>query len=207
MRDCIYAFDLDGTVTLVETLPILAAALGVETELAMLTRLTMEGKLDFQQSFKLRYYVLRNLPIDHIHRIMKEIPLDSDIEKFIRSHRDECVIVTGNLNTWIAPLVKKIGCRCFSSCENNKAYKFLPDILFVDKGAVIRGLKGDAKRVIAVGEGANDIPMLKEADISIAYGGVHKPADEIIDMSDYLVHDGEELCSILERLSLEVNCI
>lgn len=200
MQESIYAFDLDGTITRKETLPVLAAALGVEAEMALLTRLTMEGKLDFQQSFKLRYCVLRNLPIGKIHDIMEEIPLDSAIEEFIKENRDACAIVTGNLDSWIEPIVRKLGCRCFSSCEIHRPEAFVPDICFVDKGAAVRELRIDAKRVVAVGEGANDIPMLAEADIAIGYGGIHKPADEVISLADYVVQDGEELCSILSSL-------
>lgn len=200
MQESIYAFDLDGTITRKETLPVLAAALGVEAEMAMLTRLTMEGKLDFQQSFRLRYYVLRNLPIGKIHDIMEEIPLDFAIEEFIKENRDDCAIVTGNLDSWIEPIVRKLGCRCFSSCEVCKSGAFVPDISFVAKGDAIRELRRDARRVLAVGEGSNDIPMLAEADIAIAYGGVHRPADEVISLADYVVQDGEELCRMLKCL-------
>ena len=51
MMDTIYAFDLDGTITLDETLPLLAKELDLWDEMRILTELTLEGKIHFFQSF------------------------------------------------------------------------------------------------------------------------------------------------------------
>ena len=92
-----YAFDLDGTVTTVETLPLLANELGLSTEIKFLTERTLEGAIPFDVSFRLRYSMLKKIPSRRIAEIMSTVPLDVEIEKFIVAHRSECVIVTGNL--------------------------------------------------------------------------------------------------------------
>ena len=195
-----FAFDLDGTVTRVETLPLLAKELNLADEMRLLTDLTLSGKIPFEQSFRIRCQILRNIPQKKIRRIMAGVPLDEKISEFIRANRHDCAIVTGNLDCWVAPIVAKLGCKIFSSTSepDEKNFPVLKKIL--DKGAAIRELKNFSERVIAVGESFNDLPMFAAADVAIAFGGVHKPVDEIISVADYVVYDGDELCKLLAKL-------
>ena len=196
----IYAFDLDGTVTKVETLPLLARELNLENEMKLLTDLTLSGKISFEKSFKLRYLILKNIPQKKILDIMDKIELDENISKFIRENKNSCAVVTGNLDCWIAPIIKKLGCRSYSSTSelDENFSPILKNVL--QKSQAIRDLKKIADKVIAVGESFNDIPMFEEADISIAYGGVHKPVENAISVSDYVVSDSEKLCQLLKML-------
>ena len=195
-----FAFDLDGTVTKVETLPLLAAELGLAEEMKILTDLTLNGKIPFEKSFRMRYLILRNIPLKRIQEIMDSVELDEEIATFIREHKDACAIVTGNLDCWIEPIITKLGCANFSSTSelDEKKIPVLKKIL--DKGSAIRELKKSSDKAIAVGESFNDVPMFEEANISIAYGGVHKPVSTAISVSDYVVFDGGALCRLLKML-------
>lgn len=195
-----FAFDLDGTVTKVETLPLLAAELGLAEEMKILTDLTLNGKIPFEKSFRMRYLILRNIPLKRIQEIMDSVELDEEIATFIREHKDACAIVTGNLDCWIEPIITKLGCANFSSTSelDEKKMPVLKKIL--DKGSAIRELKKSSDKAIAVGESFNDVPMFEEANISIAYGGVHKPVSTAISVSDYVVFDGGALCRLLKML-------
>lgn len=194
-----FVFDLDGTITKVETLPLLAKKLDLAEEMQLLTDLTLSGKIPFEKSFKLRYLVLRNIPLKTIQEIMAAVELDADIADFIRANKKDCAVVTGNLDCWIEPIVAKLGCESFSSTsELNENLPVLKKIL--NKGAVIRELKKTYDKIIAVGESFNDVPMFKEADVAIAYGGVHQPVSTAISISNYVVFNGSELCRLLKML-------
>lgn len=195
-----YAFDLDGTVTMEETLPLLAKELGLWEEMRLLTELTLEGRIAFVQSFRLRYHILRNIPVETIQKIMREVRLDPAITAFIQSRKEDCAVVTGNLDVWIAPIVEKLGCRFYSSRSHldERGMVVLDSIL--DKGEVVRTMKKTAGKVVAIGESVNDIPMFEEADAAVSYGGVHPPVPQAISVSDYVVFEGGALCRLLKML-------
>ncbi len=194
-----FVFDLDGTITKAETLPLLAKELDLAEEMQLLTDLTLGGKIPFEKSFKLRYLVLRNIPLKTIQEIMAKVELDADIADFIRANKKNCAVVTGNLDCWVEPIVAKLGCEIFSSTSRLEGnLPVLEKIL--DKGAVIRELKKTCGKVIAVGESFNDVPMFEEADVAIAYGGVHKPVSTAISNSNYVVSNAGALCRLLKIL-------
>ena len=131
---------------------------------------------------------------------MDTVELDPLISGFIRERAEDCAIVTGNLDLWVEPILKKLGCRAFTSESAWDEKEGLVLASIVDKGESVRALKKEADRVIAVGEGANDIPMFEAADIAISYGGVHRPVEAAIAASDYMAKDAEALCRLLRML-------
>ena len=190
----IYAFDLDGTVTTVETLPLLAAELNLSAKINLLTELTLSGRIPFEISFRMRYGILNLIPLERIVEIMATVPLDSSIEKFIGDNRNDCVLVTGNLDRWIEPIAVRLGCEIYSSTLYGERLRI------IDKGAVVRRLRSQSARVISIGESFNDVSMLEAADVSIAYGGVHRPIAAAVSVADFVVFDGDTLCRLLTTL-------
>ena len=195
-----FAFDLDGTVTKVETLPILARELGICAQMKFLTELTLEGKIPFEKSFRLRYEILKKIPPKRIAEIMDAVELDEEIFKFIRDNKNNCAVVTGNLDCWIYPIAEKLGCEFFSSIStlDKDGVPILTEIL--RKDTAIFQLKQNCEKVIAIGESFNDVPMFEAADISIAYGGVHRPIAAAVFFADYVVNDSQTLCRLLKNI-------
>ncbi len=205
MSELLFAFDLDGTITEQEILPVLGRAAGLGEELAQLTAQTLSGKIAFEESFRRRFHMLRHIPLDHIETLVAGIPLNPHIEHFIQEHREQCVIVSGNLDRWIRPLTERLGCPCYCSRSSYSEKKGLRlTRVLSDKGAVIRRLTTDPpkgkRRIVAVGESISDAPMFRASAVGIAFGGVHKPVPELACMADYLSYDGRDLCSLLRRL-------
>ena len=192
-----FAFDLDGTVTKKEVLPIIAKELGIEEEMAVLTRRTMDGEIPFDHSFTMRVDMLKAIPISRVQKIVEKVPLSSLLLSFIKEHSDRCHIVTGNLNVWIELLVKRIGCHVMSS-DADYEHDTLKGVKKILRKKEIHTYVEHP--VVAIGDGNNDAEMLMNAPISIAYGGVHAPAPSLLGISDYAIYDEKCLCNMLKRL-------
>lgn len=194
-----FAFDLDGTVTRAEILPAIAREAGLSGEIACLTTRTLDGDLDFSASFRLRFELLRHVPLAIVHRAVAAVPLDPHITAFIAENRERCAIVTGNLDCWIAPLTAGLGCAVHcSKAAVREGELSLASVL--DKGEVVRAMTEAGKRVVAIGDAANDIPMFTEAALSIAYGGVREPAPGLAAVANLVVRDSPSLCRLLREI-------
>ena len=199
MNTSVYAFDLDGTVTTQEMLPLIAKELHLGEELGLLTRLTLDGTIGFESSFRLRFHILRSVPVERVQAIAAAVPIDPFIEAFIKQYNARCVIVTGNLDVWIQPIMQRLGCRFFTSdSEVRNGQLELTKVL--DKGKALRELSLNGSRTVAIGESFNDISMFEEADIGVAFGGVHQPVPQLVQIADYVVYNGRALCNLLQTL-------
>ncbi len=195
-----FAFDLDGTITSQELLPIIASELGLLQEMRLLTRLTLNGTIGFEESFRLRCAILQSIPISVVQNIVADTPLNADIVAFIAANVDRCSVVTGNLDVWVQPILDRLGCGYFSSSALAEGNRLVRVDRVLHKSKPIHELKLRADRVVAIGEGANDLPMFESADVGVAYGGVHPPAPSLVEISDYVAFEGGALCRLLSTL-------
>lgn len=195
-----FLFDLDGTVTAAETLPIISTHFNCSDQISELTSRTVQGNVPFIESFIRRVNILGEYSVNEISNLLAQVPLYPMIAKFIENHSEDCIIVTGNLTCWCEGLFKKIGCKCYGSeavVENDKVVK-LKTIL--RKEQIVDHYKALGETVVFVGDGNNDLEAMRHANISIAAGLTHSPAQSLLAISDYVIFNEKALCRQLKQL-------
>ena len=196
-----YLFDLDGTITSQETLPIIARLGGVADRIDGLTKETIQGNVPFIESFIQRVNILKDISVSAISDRLAKVPLYQGVHRYIMEHPDDCIVVTGNLSCWCEGLFKAIGCRCYSSkarVENDTVVKRLS---ILRKETVVDEFKAQGEKVVFIGDGNNDMEAMRHADISIAAGLTHNPANSLFAITDYMVFNETALCRLLNQLS------
>ncbi len=195
-----FIFDLDGTITSQETLPLISNHFNVHKQIKKLTDETVKGNIPFIESFIRRVQILGDLPVSEINDLLAGVPLSSKVVKFIHENKDNCIIATGNLNNWVKKLVKIIGCKAYTSngiIEKDKVVK-LTKIL--NKEDIVKKYKAKGEDVIFIGDGNNDVEAMRESDISIACGIVHYPAKGVLTVADYAVFDENAIYRLLNQI-------
>lgn len=198
-----YLFDLDGTITSVETLPIIAHHFGCEDKLEELTAHTVAGNVPFIESFIRRVNILGKYSVAETAELLAQAPLYPELARFIREHASDCIVVTGNLTCWCEKLFKKLGCQCYGSeaeCENDRVIK-LKHIL--RKEQIVAQYQALGETVVFIGDGNNDLEAMRQANISIASGLTHHPAQSLLSICDYVIYNEQALCRQLRQLSGE----
>lgn len=195
-----FIFDLDGTITKEETLPIISSKYGLKKEIEYLTKETVAGNIPFIESFINRVNILKNLPVSEINDLLSTVKLNRSIVDFINNNIDNCIIATGNLDCWVEKLCIQIGCQYYTSKAEVGDNKIIKLIKILKKEEVVNFYKEKGFKVVYIGDGHNDLEAMRIADESIACGIVHSPAQSILPFSNYLVYSQKTLCNLIQRL-------
>ena len=189
-------FDMDSTLTQGEVIDELAEEMGCKAEMAELTRSAMEGKIGFRESITQRVRLLQGMENTAMIRVadrMRLTPGASTLIKVLRKLGFKIAVVSGGFDFFVQRLKEDLGLH----------YAFGNKLEFRD-GKATGELEGgivDAQRkadilellaqqegilleqVIAIGDGANDVLMLKKAGLGIAFNAkmvTRKEADTAI---------------------------
>ncbi len=195
-----FIFDLDGTVTSQDTLPLIAAHFGCTEQIAELTNRTVQGNIPFIESFIKRVNILKDYSVAETAHMLTSVQLRPQVTNFINNHREDCVIVTSNLTCWCEGLFSKIGCQCYGSeaeCNDDRVVK-LKTIL--RKEQIVDQYKALGETVVFIGDGNNDLEAMRHANISIATGLTHSPAQSLMAICDYVIYSSNALVRQLRQL-------
>lgn len=198
-----FVFDLDGTLTKKETLPLIASHFGQLDKIKELTRQAVSGDVPFIESFISRVTILRDFPVSEINALLATIPIYEKLADFIKAHPDNCHIATGNLYCWVEGLLKRFQCHSFCSdaiVNNNKVLKISS---IINKKKTVLSLKEQGHKVVFIGDSNNDMEAMRKADISIIAGMTTSPPPSSLQtIGDYLILEENTLCHFLEQLFL-----
>jgi len=178
----LFAFDMDSTLIQGEVIDELAKMAGVGDEVAHITEAAMRGELNFDESFTRRVGLLRGLPAERVESLLETIPLAQGAERLIRTLRMlgyKTAILSGGFTFFARRLQERLGIDYVHANELEIADgkvtgRVVPPIVNGERKAALLAEIAHAEdisleQVVAVGDGANDIPMLKVAGMGIAY--------------------------------------
>lgn len=198
----LYLFDLDGTLTAEELLPRIAREAELEEEIAVLTAATMQGLLPVEASFRLRTRLLRDVPCSRVRTVVAFAKLQLPTLLWAQRHREDVYVVTGNLDVWVSELVADMGLKLICSQARTVNDRLTVVHSMLNKGDAVRQLRASHphSRIVAIGDGMNDVPMFEAADVAIAHAGTHPPAAALYQLADYYTPTPESLCLLLDTL-------
>jgi phosphoserine phosphatase len=176
------AFDMDSTLIQTEVIDELALAAGVGEEVARITEAAMNGELDFQQSLEQRVSLLEGLDAGALEEIAERLPLTPGAERLVGTLRNlgyRTAILSGGFSFFGERLKERLGIDfVFANqleVESGKLTgRLVGDIVDGQRKAdLLRSLARQEgirlEQTIAVGDGANDLPMLDAAGLGIAF--------------------------------------
>ena len=194
--------DVDGTLILEEVIDFLGREVGREEEIAQLTSQAMRGELDFESSLRKRVSLLEGLPVSVFDTVFNSIHLSPNAQEFISILQKNGILVglvSGGFTPIVERLAKSLGIAYFSANQLE-----VKDGLLTGKlvGQIIspqvkkdtleqwrKELKLSKDRTVAIGDGANDLLMLKSAGLGIAFCAKEVLKQEIpnhVDKRDFL---------------------
>lgn len=189
--------DLDGTLTRTELLPAIAERVGIASEMRTLTEATLAGEIPFEVSFRRRVAMLAAIPVDLVHAEILAAPVFEDLLGLLLERPDRVVVVTGNLDVWVEPFFARYGLRGLTSEAEMRDGTVMGVRTVLDKASAF--IRYPAEFTIAIGDGANDVPMVGKADVGVAWCGVHTAARPLLEVADYAFAQEEALCRFLRQ--------
>ena len=175
-------FDMDSTLIETEVIDELASRAGVGDEVKAITEAAMRGEIDFSESFKKRVALLKGLDVTVMEEIAKNLPITEGVDRLMSTLKTagfKIAILSGGF-TYFGNYLKKlygidyVYANELEIVDGKLTGNYIGDIVDGKRKADLLRLIAQVENVdiaqtIAVGDGANDLPMLSIAGLGIAY--------------------------------------
>ncbi len=193
-------FDMDSTVILEESIVELARAAGSHESVARITERAMAGEIDFETALRERVATLKGLSSSVLAEVSQRLTLANGIQAFAgfaREIRLPLFLVSGGFSILAATVARRVGFDGWFANDLQVADGRLTGQLegpvvdadakraFLESTCLRLGIKPD--QVCAVGDGANDIPMLKAAGVAVGFS----PKPVLLDACDAANFSGD----------------
>jgi phosphoserine phosphatase len=175
-------FDMDSTLIQTECIDELAERAGVGDQVRAITESAMRGEIDFKESFTQRVALLKGLDESVMKEIAENLPITEGVERLmfvLKRYGYKIAILSGGFTYFGEYLQKKFGIDYVYANEleiidGKLTGRYLGDVVDGKRKAELLRLiaqveKVDIAQTIAVGDGANDLPMLSLAGLGIAF--------------------------------------
>ena len=198
------AMDMDSTLVTIEGIDEMGDMLGIKRQIADLTAQAMRGEIDYPESLRRRVALLAGLEEAALERICEErMHLSPGAETLVRRCQQNGIrtlLVSGGFNFFTAWLKQRLGIDDTLSNELEIAGGRLTGRVLggiVDGrakaqklGEEMRMLGASREQTVAIGDGANDIPMMSAAGMSVAYRAKPVVREHATHALDYAQLDG-----------------
>lgn len=175
--------DMDSTLITIECVDEIAARLGIKPQVATITERAMRGEIDFRQSLKERVALLKGLPISELQTVYDEVlKLTPGAEELLDACHHKGVkfmLVSGGFTFFTDRLKQRLGldytyANVLGVANGKLTGEVYSEIIDAQrKVELLQQYQADlglsSHQVLAVGDGANDIPMIQAAGIGIAF--------------------------------------
>lgn len=175
-------FDMDSTLIEQEVIVELAKTAGIGEQVAQITEAAMRGEIDFDESFAQRLALLRGIPTSVLDEICARLTLSVGARTTISALKAlgyHTVLVSGGFTYFARYIAQQLGidevhANTLDIDEDEvSGYVQLPIVNGAKKAAIVahtaERLAIAMSQVICVGDGANDLPMMADADLGVAY--------------------------------------
>lgn len=204
-RKAVLVADMDSTIITSETLDELAEHAGLKDRIAAITERAMNGEIDFFEAVHERVSLLKGLPLSALEATWAQTsyaPGARTLVATMNAFGATTALVTGGFGFFAERAAKELGfaiCRANILLDDGHALTGEVGTPLLDKHAKLAALKeiAAARQVklsatLSVGDGANDLPMLREAGLGVAYHARPVVAQEV---TNRIVHT--DLTSLL----------
>lgn len=182
MARFLVVLDVDSTLIEDEVIELLAEHAGSLSEVERITRAAMNGELDFEQSLRARVATLRGLPESVFGRVGEQVRVTRGVPEMvagIHAADGRVGVVSGGFHEIIDPLAAQLGLDHWRANRLEVVDGVLtgqvagPVIDAAAKADTLREWATDAgvplARTVAVGDGANDLPMMAIAGLAVGF--------------------------------------
>lgn len=178
----VLVMDMDSTAIQIECIDEIALLAGVGPQVAAVTAAAMRGELDFAQSLRQRVATLKDAPEQVLTTVLERLPLMPGLEALVatlQQHQWTVAIASGGFTYFTEALQQRLGLTAtFANVLEIKDGKLTGQVLgdIVDaqvKAQVVQQLAAaraiPKAQTVAIGDGANDLPMLAVAGLGVAF--------------------------------------